>query len=403
MENLTVEQAIEAVLEQTKVITDTEQIPLLQASGRILACDLAASFDNPPFDRSPIDGYACRAADISTASKEHPIRLTVTEEIDAGQYSQRQVLAGQAVRIMTGAAIPPGCDCCIRQEDTDYGEEQVQIYCSENAWGNYCFAGEDFKKGTVLLKQGTRLTFVEAGILASMGLTEVSVYRCPKAAVFTTGDEVVLPGQPLPPGKIYNSNLALLASRLLDFGAELICTESIPDRPEEMARALEGIAEKADVIFTTGAVSVGKKDIMHEALALAGAKQIFWRVQVKPGMPTLFSVYRDIPVLSLSGNPFGVAVVTELLARPMLRKMRQDDSLRFIRVQGPMADEFGKAGRVRRFVRAYWDQEQGVFRLPDGLHSNGVLASMTGCNCLIDIPAGSSPLSRGDTQEAILL
>lgn len=279
MENLTVEQAIEAVLEHTKMITDTENIPLLQVSGRILASDLTAPFDNPPFDRSPIDGYACKSADIQTASKDHPVRLTITEEIDAGQYSEKEIAPGQAVRIMTGAAIPAGCDCCVRQEDTDYGEEQVLVYHPENTWGNYCFTGEDFKKGTVLLRQGTRLTFVEAGILASMGYTEAPVYRRPKAAVFTTGDEVVLPGQPLTPGKIYNSNLTLLTSRLMDFGAELVCTESIPDRPEDMVRALRKIAGKADVIFTTGAVSVGKKDIMHEALARAGARQIFWRVQ----------------------------------------------------------------------------------------------------------------------------
>lgn len=401
MESITLEQAVELLEQNTKIITDTENIPLLQASGRILARDMEASFDNPPFDRSPVDGYACRAADVEHASQISPVRLEVVREIDAGQYSTEEIKEGQAVRIMTGAAVPPGCDCCIRQEDTDYGEEQVCIYRPEKPWGNYCFKGEDFKKGEILLKKGTRLTFVESGILAGMGCTQVPVYRRPRAAVLTTGDEVVLPGQPLPPGKIYNSNQALLTARLLDFGAELICIKSIPDNPPDMAEALKEAAAEADLIFTTGAVSVGKKDIMHEALAQIQAERIFWRVLAKPGMPTLFSVYQGVPVLSLSGNPFGVAVMAELMARPMLGKMKQDDSLKLIRVKGTLANAFGKPSKSRRFIRAFWDQ--GMFHLPAGLQSNGVLASMAGCNCLIDIPAGTPALKEGDPVEAVLL
>lgn len=401
MEKVTVEQATELVLEHTRAITDTEEIPLLQASGRILARDMTAAFDNPPFDRSPIDGYACRAADTAGATETDPARLKVIREIDAGQYSTEEISKDQAVRIMTGAAIPPGCDCCIRQEDTDYGEDVVSIRRPEKSRGNYCLRGEDFKTGDVLLKKGSRLSFIEAGILAGMGQTSVPVYRQPRAAVFTTGDEVILPGQPLPPGKIYDSNQTLLASRLLDFAAKLVHVSSIPDEPPAMADALRKAAADVDVIFTTGAVSVGKKDIMHEALSLAGATRVFWRVLVKPGMPTLFSTYKDVPIISLSGNPFGVAVMVELLGRPLFSKMRQDDRLALTRVQGTMADAFPKASGGRRFVRALW--KDGTFYLPDGLHSNGVLASMAGCNCLIDIPAGSPALQQGDRAEAVLL
>ena len=401
MESITLEQAVALLEQNTAVITDIDNIPLLQVSGRILAQDMKASFDNPSFDRSPVDGYACRAADVEQASKDAPARLKVVREIDAGQYSTEEVKKGQAVRIMTGAAVPPGCDCCIRQEDTDYGEDQVCIYRPEKPWGNYCFKGEDFKKGEILLKKGTRLTFVESGILAGMGCTQAPVYRRPRAAVFTTGDEVVLPGQPLPPGKIYNSNQALLTARLLDFGVELICVKSIPDNPPSMAEALKEAAPEADLIITTGAVSVGKKDIMHEALAQIQAERIFWRVLAKPGMPTLFSVYQGVPILSLSGNPFGVAVMAELMARPILRKMKQDDSLKLIRVKGTLADAFGKPSKGRRFIRAFW--EQGTFHLPSGLQSNGVLASMAGCNCLIDVPAKTPALNEGDSVEAVLL
>lgn len=401
MEGVTVEQALELMLEHIKVIEDVEEVALWNAPGRILAKDMTAGFDNPPFDRSPVDGYACRSEDIANASEGSPVCLKVTEEIDAGQYSDRKVRSGEAVRIMTGAAIPDGCDCCIRQEDTDYGEDMVNIYHAEKARGNYCYRGEDFKKGTTLLKRGTKLGFVEAGILAGMGQAKVPVYRIPRAAVLTTGDEVVEPGRPLAPGKIYNSNQTLLAARLMDFGVQLVHVSSIPDDPSAMADALKEAARDVDVIFTTGAVSVGKKDIMHEALARAGARRVFWRVKVKPGMPTLFSVYQGVPVLSLSGNPFGVAVIAELLIRPLLQKMKQDDTLKLIRVRGRLLNDFKKASRGRRFVRAIWDN--GTLRLPEGLNSNGVLSSMAGCNCLIDVKAGSPPLQAGEEMEAFLL
>lgn len=165
--------------------------------------------------------------------------MKVLREIDAGDYSEEEVQPGQAVRIMTGAAIPPGCDCCVRQEDTDYGEERVQIYKAERPWGNYCFRGEDFKAGQVLLKADRELGFVEAGVLAGMGIPEVAVYRRPRIAVLTTGNEVVQPGEPLAPGKIYDINQKLLAARLLELGVELCEARSVPDEPEQMAEAIE--------------------------------------------------------------------------------------------------------------------------------------------------------------------
>lgn len=243
MEKLTVEQALEALLEHTKVIEETETVPLLQACGRVLAKDMIAGFDNPPFDRSPVDGYACKVEDITDASESHPVQLTVLEEIDAGQYSRVTVEKGQAVRIMTGAAIPKGCDCCVRQEDTDYGEETVRIFRPTGQWQNYCYQGENFKNGTVLLKKGDKIGFIEAGILASMGVIKVKVYRRVRVAVLTTGDEVMAPGKRLIPGKIYDCNQGLLAARMKEFGAELVEVAAIEDRPQAMTAAESGAGE----------------------------------------------------------------------------------------------------------------------------------------------------------------
>ena len=419
MEGISVEQAMEQILQYTPVINETEEIELNKAGGRILAQDMVAEFNNPPFDRSPVDGYACKAEDLAGASSEHPVKLKVMEEIDAGQYSERVVEHGQAVRIMTGAAIPEGCDCCVYQERTDYGEDFVEIYTEQKQWDNYCFAGEDFKKETTLLKKGTHIGYVEAAVLAGMGAAKLPVYRQPKIVLLTTGDEVVEPGNPLPAGKIYNSNMTMLSARLRELGIEPFYMEAVKDDPQIMAEKLKEAAEQADMIITTGGVSVGKKDIMHESLRLINAERIFWRVKMKPGMPTLFSVYNkedsnenisekrmaEVPVISLSGNPFGVAVTVELLIRPALEKMMQNPAIGLNEIAGVMADNFVKGIKGRRFIRAYW--KNGKFHLPNGLHSNGVLSSMAGCNCLIDTKTmedkESKSLNAGDKVSAILL
>lgn len=401
MDIISVEEAVQLILGYTKEIQETEYVSLIDCQGRILAEDMTAEMDNPPFDRTPVDGYACRSEDLQGASAEHPVYLNVLEEIDAGMYSYTEVKQGEAVRIMTGAPIPTGCDCCIRQEDTDYGEQQVAVYHQAKAWENYCYAGEDYKKGKVLLKKGTKLGFVEAGILAGMGKEKALVYRLPRIALFTSGDEVVEPGNELAPGKIYNSNLTLMAVRLREFGVDLIQMGSVEDDPAVMAETLKTAAQQADLIVTTGAVSVGKKDIMHESLQLLQAERVFWKVKAKPGMPTLFSVYQNVPILSLSGNPFGVAVMIEMMVRPALQKMKQDPSLALQRVRGVMAEAFNKPSKGRRLTRAIW--RDGKFYFAEGLHSNGVLSSMRGCNCFLDIPKGGSPLAPGDEVEAILL
>lgn len=327
VENITVEQAAELMLAHTAPLTETEEVNLLDALGKILARDAVAEIDNPPFNRSPVDGYACCSEDIQQASSKHPVRLKVLEEIDAGSYSGVKVRTGEAVRIMTGAPIPSGCDCCVRQEDTDCNENEVCIYAGVKKWKNYCFQGEDFKKGTRMLEAGSKIQFVEAGILASMGKSQVLVYRKPRIALLTTGDEVVPPGTSLSPGKIYNSNQTILAARMRELGICPVLEKSVPDKPEILGEEIKKAVENADLVITTGGVSVGKKDILHEVMENLGAVRIFWRVKLKPGTPSLFSLYQETPVISLSGNPFGAAANFELLVRPVLAKMARDSRL----------------------------------------------------------------------------
>lgn len=401
MSGLILEQAQNLLLERVNMIKDAEEITLWDAGGRVLAKDIYAEHDQPPFPRSPLDGYAVRSADISTASKDQPVRLRVLEEVDAGHVGSKCVEPGTAVRIMTGAPIPDGADCIVGQEDTDYGEETVEVYEPIGSYENYCYAGEDYKAGTKILGEGLLLGAVEVGILASLGLESVSVYRSPKAAVITTGDEIILPGEELAGGKIYDSNLYTLVTRLRMWGMEVTAKERVGDDAAFAAERIREAAGNADLVITTGGVSVGKKDIMHEVVKILGCETIFWKIAVKPGMPTLCAQYQGKLLICLSGNPYGAAVNLELLVRPLLCKMSGRPDLKIRRVRAVTESTFPKMSRVTRYVRGYY--ENGKVRIPDGSNASGILSTMCGCNCLIEIPAGTSRLERGDTADIILL
>lgn len=389
------------LLERAEKIEETEVVSLWEAAGRVLSGDVTAQRNQPPFPRSPLDGYAVRSEDIKGAARENPVFLNVIDEVTAGHVSRKKVGAGEAVRIMTGAPIPDGADCVVRQEDTNYGEVKVAVYAEVKAWKNYCFEGDDYQKGTVLLKKGTELQAVEIGLLASLGMEKAEVYRRPKVALITTGDETVMPGERLPEGKIYDSNLYTLGTRLLLWNTEIVFRERAMDEAQLVAEKLEKAAEEADILITTGGVSVGKKDIMHEVLTILGCEKIFWKIDVKPGMPTLCAVYKGKLLICLSGNPYGAAANLELLVRPVLAFMTGRKSLELKRRKAVVQNHFPKRSKMTRYVRAYY--EDGCVRLTDGSNESGIMSTMCGCNCLVEIPAGNEGLNEGDTVWVILM
>ena len=401
MQDIELEQAIEVLLAHAVPVTETERVPLLEAVGRVAAEDVYAAFDNPPFDRSPLDGYTFAAVSTADASAEHPVRLTVVGEECAGDFFAGTVGAGECVRIMTGGAIPAGCDCVVRQEDVREEGTAIFVPFTSQPFENYCYAGEDIKKGTLLIQKGQMITAAHIAVLASEGYGDVSVYRRVRAAVASTGDELLQPGEPLQPGKIYNSNLYLLAGRLKELGAEVTVLGSVPDDVERAAEVIASYADRVDLFLTSGGVSVGKKDIMHGVVPALGAERLFWRVCMKPGAPAIAYTRGAMLGIALSGNPFAAYATFELMARPVLARLSGRSEVLPIRRRAVLADAFPKDCPGRRFLRARIEAD-GRVSLPDQ-HESGTLFSAAGCNAFVDVPAGTKPLPAGTEVDIVVL
>ena len=395
-----VEEAVARILNALDVPEKTEEIPLLQALGRVAAGDVCARVAQPPFDRSALDGYALRAADIAAAGPETPVTLPVSRYLCAGSDPGGPLAPGTAARIMTGAPVPAGADCVLRQEDTESNGQTVTFHAPVEARANVCFAGEDIAPGKCLVSAGTRLDEVTLGLLAGQGVQTVTVYAKPRAALMPTGDELCSPETPLRPGKIYDSNGPMLAARMLRLGAEPTLLAAGPDDPAALAGKLARLLAEYPLVITTGGVSVGDRDYLPQAAEEAGAKLLFYGIDAKPGTPALAAGKDGHVLLCLSGNPFASFATFELLARPALAKLQGADPAP-VRVRAALANGFGKPSPLRRFVRA--TLMGGVVTLPKGGHFSGGIGALAGCNCLVDVPAGSRALNAGDEVEVILL
>lgn len=407
------EEAIRTLKEAADPVRDIEKVPLARASGRVLALDLKASYDQPPFPRSPLDGYAVRGEDTICASEENPVELRILGKIYAGQVFRGEVHKGECVRLMTGAPIPTGANAVIRQEDTDYEpgkagdftgpDSRVKIFRGAAPYQNYVYEGEDYRKGDILLRAGTVLNGMRLGIAAGAGLNELEVYREPAITVISTGDEVIAPGQDLKAGKIYDSNQYTVVGRLADLGFSRVESMHCPDDPAVMADRIRKAKETSDLIITTGGVSVGEKDIMHQVMADLKGKKLFWKVSLKPGAPTLaFVLEEKLPVICLTGNPYGVAVNFELLIRPVLEALSLNPGIRSKTCMGKLKNDSPKWGGVRRFMRGFYERESSEVTILAGSHASGTLSSMAACNCLVEIPEDSGGKAGEDVKIYLL-
>lgn len=385
---LEIEECLKLMLEQVKCQTQTENVVISECMGRVLAEDVIADMMVPPFPKSAMDGYAVKAEDIAHATKEMPIKLRVAGELLAGEYAEIPYEKNTAVRVMTGSFIPAGFDAVIRQEDTDYGQELVEIYASVPAFANYCKVGEDIKAGDVVIPGNTRLHSIHAGLLASIGRMEVKVYRPARIAIISTGTELTEVGQPLLPGKIYNSIAYMLQAAIRSEGLFVTMMTTCADEEELLVTKIREALSCADFVITTGAVSVGKKDIIPAVLQSLSAKEIFRGANIQPGTPTLASVLDNKVILSLSGNPYAALANFEVYFWPAMAKMMQSDTFNTKTATAELTTEYKKVNKVRRLVRAYI--EDGKVRIPTQVHASSVIQNLTECNCFIDLEAGRS-------------
>lgn len=394
MEMISLEEAQRLICLQSKC-TGIELLPIEDCIGRILAEDLHALVSHPPFPRSAMDGYALSSNTLRDAREDHPVKCSVIYKICAGQPTGRAIAEGEAVRIMTGGMIPEGADCVVPQEFTDYGEEEVSIYRKAEPGDNYCPEGEDFHAGELLAEKGMRVDSYMIAAAVAAGKESLQVYRRLRAAVITTGDELCRPGQELKTGQIYDSNMAYICSRLKELGCELNYVYCAGDNVNRICQAVMEAGKESDFIITTGGVSVGEKDLLPAVMESLHARQIFHGIRIKPGMPTMFSVYDGIPVLSLSGNPYSSSAMFELLVKPFLAKSSGENRnlIEMRTVLAVMAEDYPKKSPVRRFIRGKYDGSSVWAAVQQ---RNGQLKAGIGSNCLIDIPEGSAELKAGD-------
>ncbi len=268
------------------------------------------------------------------------------------------------------------------------------FYCAVRAGLNLSCQGEDIQAGEVLVAAGTRLTFAHLGVMAGQGIGSVPVFPKVRAAVMATGDELVACGQPLGPGRIYDSNGIMLAARLAELGVEPVRCPAGPDDPEELTMIVDRLLRQYPLVITTGGVSVGQKDYMPEVARRAGTRILFHGIAAKPGSPVLAAERDGSVLLALSGNPFASVATFELLAVPALAKMAGETQWEALHVTARLDGDFPKGSGMRRLVRARI--EGGIVTVPEKGHSSGGIGTLAGCNCLIDIPGGSGPLAAGD-------
>lgn len=405
----TVEEALEAILEQVSRLP-TEQKPLLQSAGRVLAEIAFADTDLPPFDNSAVDGYAVQAADTLGATPSRVCRLRTLNEVPAGTQAVQIVQTGTAARVMTGAPLPAGADAMVMIEDTDSSEAGwVEIRQEARPEQHVRRRGEEMRRGAQALAAGTLLRPAEIGMLATLGFATVPVYRQARVAIVTTGDEVIdiVAGKLPPSGHIRNSNRYMLAALVQDAGAELHSLTHVRDdlaATEAAFQQLAAVGTGADVIVTAGGVSVGDRDYVKPALEKLGRLDL-WRVAMKPGKPLAFGRIGDTLFFGLPGNPVSAMVTFELFVRPALWKLAGRTILERPRVQATLTHPIVHAPGRREYVRAVTTSERGRFiTTPTGVaQGSGMLTSLTAANSLLIVPMEAETLPPNSVVEVILL
>jgi molybdopterin molybdotransferase len=396
---LSLDDALPQLLSQAHVLAAQQTVSTFEADGRVLAQDVISALQVPPQDNSSMDGYVVRAADCNQSGAV----LRVTQRIPAGSHGT-QLNAGEAARIFTGAPIPPGADAVVMQEDCEALEgEQVKVNIAVPAGQWIRRSGEDVTRGATVLKRGTRLTPAELGLAASIGLAQLSVSARPRVALFSTGDELVMPGdvppEAMPPGAIYNSNRFFLRAMLQRLGCEVTDLGIVPDNREATIGALRDAAQHHDLILTSGGVSVGEEDHIKPAVQSLGELNL-WQLAIKPGKPFAYGKVNlecqagACHFMGLPGNPVSSFVTFLLLVRPFVLTLQGVTKTEITRTDMTAHFDWPRADKRREFLRVKRNAQGGLDLFPN--QSSGVLTSAVWGDGVVDNPAGQT-IAKGDT------
>lgn len=399
---ISVDEALESILDQIGRL-DSRETSILDALGLVLDEDIVSDVDIPPFTGSAMDGYAVRAADVTEADANSPVTLAVVGDLAAGYVAERPVGKGEALRIMTGAPLPEGADSIVMVEQTEKEGDRVRIFKSVAMGENVRPAGEDVAKGETILKRGKPLRPGDIGMLASVGRLTANLVRRPKVGVLATGDELIDPSEPLKPGKIRNSNAYSLSAQVVEAGGEPLLLGIARDTREDLTDRLErGLAE-ADLLITSGGVSVGDYDLVKQVLMELG-EMVLWKVAMKPGKPLAFGLIRGKPLFGLPGYPTSSMISFEQFVRPAILKMAGRVELRRPEVEVIVDDAISKKAGRRHYLRVVVERRNGELHARlTGTQRSGALRSMTIANALLVIPEEVTAIEAGGRGRAQLL
>lgn len=394
---ISISEAKKILDEYAKPTGRVEKIPLIDADGRILASDIKAPIDVPPFDRAAMDGYAVRASDTFGASQFKPKKLRIIETVHAGMMAKEKVTEGRCTEIATGAPMPDGADAVVMVEDTEHEGKYIRIYRAVHPGENVGKKGEDIAAGAVVLKKNELLNPAKSGVLAALGFEKAKVYAKPKIAVIPSGNEIVEQGAPLPPGKIYDVNSYTLATLIVRNGCIPDIFPVVPDSLENVKGALAEAADRNDLIIISGGSSVGEKDVMVGAIESIG-KLLFHGIAVKPGKPTLCGIVNGKMVIGMPGYPTSCLTNGYGLLIPILRKMARLPPVVPRKIRARMARRI--TSTIGRFQFLPVKLEKGkaipVFK------ESGAITSMSLADGYIEIPENVDLVEKGEEVEVIL-